>query len=163
MGFEFLAWLSQYTRDASAIGTHAGLNMKGSSMNELNEEIKLTLNLMQTDIDDGAHGELQSHLYSLLEIKRDRLVAETGLQAELERERERRFEGNRIASAEHLDEVECLVAALEKISDLELLITDGSPDFNIRQYHWRMFRQAKRIAESAIAQYRKEPAKGGDA
>ena len=42
-------------------------------MNELNEEIKLTLNLMQTDIDDGAHGELQSHLYSLLEIKRNEL------------------------------------------------------------------------------------------
>ena len=42
-------------------------------MNELNEEIKLTLNLMQTDIDDGAHGELQSHLYSLLEMKRNDL------------------------------------------------------------------------------------------
>lgn len=40
-------------------------------MNELNEEIKLTINLMQTDIDNGAHGELQSHLYSLLEIKRN--------------------------------------------------------------------------------------------
>ena len=42
-------------------------------MKELNEEIKLTLNLMQTDIDDGAHGELQSHLSYLLEIKRDEL------------------------------------------------------------------------------------------
>ncbi|HRN97559.1 MAG TPA: hypothetical protein PLZ58_03895 [Candidatus Saccharibacteria bacterium] len=42
-------------------------------MNELNEEIKQTLNLMQTDIDDGAHGELQSHLYSLLEMKRNEL------------------------------------------------------------------------------------------
>ena len=42
-------------------------------MNEINEEIKLTLNLMQTDIDDGAHGELQSHLYSLLEMKRNEL------------------------------------------------------------------------------------------
>ena len=42
-------------------------------MNEINDEIKLTLNLMQTDIDDGAHGELQSHLYSLLEIKRNEL------------------------------------------------------------------------------------------
>lgn len=42
-------------------------------MKELNEEIKLTLNLMQTDIDDGAHGELQGHLYSLLEMKRDEL------------------------------------------------------------------------------------------
>ena len=40
---------------------------------ELNEEIKLTLNLMQTDIDDAAHGELQSHLYGLLEIKRNEL------------------------------------------------------------------------------------------
>ena len=42
-------------------------------MNELNEEIKLTLNLMQGDIDDGAHNELQWHLYSLLEIKRNEL------------------------------------------------------------------------------------------
>lgn len=42
-------------------------------MNELNEEIKLTLNLMQGDIDDGAHDELQSHLYSLLEMKRNEL------------------------------------------------------------------------------------------
>lgn len=43
-------------------------------MNELNDEIKQTLNIMQTDIDDGAHGELQSHLYSLLEIKRNELL-----------------------------------------------------------------------------------------
>lgn len=43
-------------------------------MNEINEEIKLTLNLMQTDIDDdAAHGELQGHLYSLLEMKRNEL------------------------------------------------------------------------------------------
>jgi hypothetical protein len=42
-------------------------------MKEINDEIKLTLNLMQTDIDDGAHGELQSHLYSLLEIKRNKI------------------------------------------------------------------------------------------
>ena len=42
-------------------------------MNELNEEIKLTLNLMQGDIDGGAHNELQWHLYSLLEIKRNEL------------------------------------------------------------------------------------------
>ena len=42
-------------------------------MEELNEEIKLTLNLMQTDIDDGAHDELQGHLYSLLEMKRNEL------------------------------------------------------------------------------------------
>lgn len=42
-------------------------------MKELNDEIKLTLNLMQTDIDDGAHEELQSHLYSLLEMKRNEL------------------------------------------------------------------------------------------
>lgn len=28
---------------------------------------------MQADIDDGAHGELHSHLYSLLEIKRNEL------------------------------------------------------------------------------------------
>ena len=38
-------------------------------MKELNEEIKLTLNLMQGDIDDGAHSELQSHLYGLLELQ----------------------------------------------------------------------------------------------
>lgn len=42
-------------------------------MNELNEEIKLTINTMQCDIDDGAHSELQSHLCSLLEIKRNEL------------------------------------------------------------------------------------------
>ena len=42
-------------------------------MKELNDEIVLTLNLMQTDIDDGAHSELQSHLYSLLEMKRSEL------------------------------------------------------------------------------------------
>ena len=28
---------------------------------------------MQGDIDDGTHSELQSHLYSLLEMKRERL------------------------------------------------------------------------------------------
>lgn len=92
---------------------------------EINDEINLTLNLMQPDIYEGSLNELQYHLVCLLEIKRERLVAETGPQAELERERERRFEGNRIASAEHRDEVERLVAALE-------------------------------IAESTIAQYRKE-------
>lgn len=42
-------------------------------MKELNEEIKLTINLMQGDIDDGAHDELQGHLYSLLEMKRNEL------------------------------------------------------------------------------------------
>ncbi len=42
-------------------------------MKELNAEIKLTLNLMQTDIDDGAHDELQWHLNNLLEIKRNEL------------------------------------------------------------------------------------------
>jgi len=42
-------------------------------MNELNEEIKLTINTMQCDIDDGAHGELQYHLNGLLEIKRNEL------------------------------------------------------------------------------------------
>ena len=44
-----------------------------SDMQEINEEIKLTLNLMQGDIDDGAHNELQNHLYSLLEMKRNEL------------------------------------------------------------------------------------------
>ena len=42
-------------------------------MNEITEEIKLTVNLMSSDIDDGAHGELQNHLYSLLEMKRNEL------------------------------------------------------------------------------------------
>ena len=42
-------------------------------MKNLTEEIKLTIEMMQGDIDDGAHGELQSHLYSLLEMKRERL------------------------------------------------------------------------------------------
>ena len=42
-------------------------------MNELNDEIKLTLNLMQTDIDDGAHDELQYHLACMLEIKRNEM------------------------------------------------------------------------------------------
>lgn len=42
-------------------------------MKNLTDEIKLTLELMQGDIDDSAHGELQSHLYSLLEMKRERL------------------------------------------------------------------------------------------
>ena len=43
-------------------------------MKEIDEEIKQTLNLMQTEIDDGAHGELHSHLYQLLEIKRNELM-----------------------------------------------------------------------------------------
>lgn len=42
-------------------------------MKALTKEIKLTIELMQGDIDDGAHGELQSHLYSLLEMKRELL------------------------------------------------------------------------------------------
>lgn len=42
-------------------------------MKNLTDEIKLTIELMQGDIDDGAHSELQSHLYSLLEIKRNEL------------------------------------------------------------------------------------------
>lgn len=126
-------------------------------MDEINKEIKRTINLMQTDIDDGAHSELQYHLMSLLEIKREHLVTETGLQAELERERERRFDGNRIASAEHRDELERLVDALEKIADLKLPSTDGATEFSISQDRWRKFLEAQGIAESAIAQYRKEP------
>lgn len=43
---------------------------KVSDMKQINDEIKLTLNLMQTDIDDGAHGELLYHMACLLEIKR---------------------------------------------------------------------------------------------
>ena len=42
-------------------------------MDELNEEIKLTIHTMQADIDDGAHDELQWHLNNLLEIKRNEL------------------------------------------------------------------------------------------
>ena len=42
-------------------------------MKEINEEIKQTLNLMQTDIDYEAHSELQCHLACLLEIKRNEL------------------------------------------------------------------------------------------
>ena len=40
-------------------------------MNEINDEVKLTLNLMQTDIDYEAHSELQKHLNGLLEMKRN--------------------------------------------------------------------------------------------
>ena len=39
-------------------------------MKNITDEIKLTIEMMRGDIDDGAHGELQSHLYSLLEMKR---------------------------------------------------------------------------------------------
>ncbi len=42
-------------------------------MKGIDEEIKLTINTMQCDIDDAAHGELQQHLYGLLEIKRNEL------------------------------------------------------------------------------------------
>jgi len=42
-------------------------------MKEINEEIKLTIDTMQCDIDDGAHGELQKHLSGLLEMKRNEL------------------------------------------------------------------------------------------
>ena len=49
------------------------MSLRKSDMEEINEEIKLTLNLMQTDIDYEAHSELQCHLASLLEIKRNEL------------------------------------------------------------------------------------------
>lgn len=42
-------------------------------MKELTKEIELTISMMQGDVDDGAHDELQSHLYSLLEMKRELL------------------------------------------------------------------------------------------
>lgn len=42
-------------------------------MKELSDEIKLTLNIMQTDVSNGAREELQFHLYNLLEMKRNRL------------------------------------------------------------------------------------------
>ena len=40
-------------------------------MYELDNEVELTLNLMQTDIEIGTYNELQSHLSILLEIKRN--------------------------------------------------------------------------------------------
>ena len=46
---------------------------KRGCMKELTEEIKHTIDMMNSDIDDGAHSELQSHLYSLLEMKRELL------------------------------------------------------------------------------------------
>lgn len=42
-------------------------------MKNLTNEIKLTIKVMQGDIDDGAHEELQWHLYNLLEMKRELL------------------------------------------------------------------------------------------
>ena len=49
-------------------------------MKELTEEIKHTIEMMNGDIDDGAHSELQSHLYSLLEMKRELLKTQLGQQ-----------------------------------------------------------------------------------
>ena len=40
-------------------------------MKELNDEINLTLSLMQPDIYEGLLNELQYHLACLLEMKRD--------------------------------------------------------------------------------------------
>lgn len=54
--------------------------------NEINEEIKLTIALMQDCTDDRAHNVLQSHLYSLLEMKREWLVTVTGLRSEHQNE-----------------------------------------------------------------------------
>lgn len=45
----------------------------GMDMNEINDEIKLTINTMQCDIGDAAHDEMQKHLNGLLEIKRNEL------------------------------------------------------------------------------------------
>lgn len=42
-------------------------------MKNLTDEIKLTIEMMQTDIDEGAHNELQYHLMSLLEMRRELL------------------------------------------------------------------------------------------
>ena len=42
-------------------------------MKEINDEVKLTLSLMQDNINEGAYCELQSHLCSLLEMKRNGL------------------------------------------------------------------------------------------
>lgn len=40
-------------------------------LSKLGEEVKLTLNLMQQDIDDGAHDELRMHLREVLLLKRE--------------------------------------------------------------------------------------------
>ena len=40
-------------------------------LSKLREEVKETLNLMQQDIDDGAHSELQMHLREVLLLKRE--------------------------------------------------------------------------------------------
>lgn len=45
----------------------------GERMKNLTDEIKLTIEMMQGDIDDGAHEELQWHLRNLLEMKRELL------------------------------------------------------------------------------------------
>lgn len=45
-----------------------------NEMNEINDEIKQTLNLMQTDITEGARDELQCHIVCLLDIKRKELL-----------------------------------------------------------------------------------------
>lgn len=42
-------------------------------MKEINEEIKLTINLIQSDICAGLSDEMQKHLNGLLEIKRNEL------------------------------------------------------------------------------------------
>lgn len=55
-------------------------------MNHLNNEIKLTIALMEGCTDDRAHNVLQSHLYSLLEMKREWLVTEAELQSEHQNE-----------------------------------------------------------------------------
>ena len=40
-------------------------------LSKLGEEVKLTLNLMQQDIDDDAHSELRMHLREVLLLKRE--------------------------------------------------------------------------------------------
>lgn len=40
-------------------------------LSKLREEVKLTLNLMQQDIDDDAHSELRMHLREVLLLKRE--------------------------------------------------------------------------------------------
>ena len=63
------------------------IEIKGSKMKEINDEIKLTITIMQTCICEGAHDELQGHLYSLLEMKRNEL--------------QKRLTGPRVDSAAH--------------------------------------------------------------
>lgn len=64
------------------------------------------------------------------------------LQAELERERQRRFDGNEMASREHREDVAGLVDALERISSMDSM-----------SYH--SLESAKIVARKALTVHRK--------